>query len=686
MSILRFIPELPLLRRELIELSNRRRTYIVRFVGAIIVLSVVMVLFQRQVSMIGTGAFGPGTFRGPSSGMPYNPNKFFGTGGMIFQSIVPMMFHAVQLLMPALICGAIALEKERNTLGTLFVTRLSPMTIVLEKLGSRLVPMFTFLLLTFPLLAFVYSLGGVDTTMLISTLWLLFCECLLYACIGLMCSSWFTTTVTAFIWSYVLTGLLVMTSLILHVSVLTPFDVWLSSYNPFYFGRNGESSFLADMFVASMVAGMPGTSAASGSWQVLSGVLIRVAASLPSLIVSLICLLLARMFLIRRAFVSSSSVLLKLFKSVDGFFTKLNDRTTGGVVLIKDRDSLPLFDPVAWRERSKKSLGKARYLIRILVVLEGPILFICLATASQTTDFSGLRGLLLFMWGLSALIIAVKASTLISSERARETLEALLSTPLTAKEIMTQKIAGMKRLMLVLAIPVLTIHFTILLMRFDAATVLLRPTMHSTMAILSYSVMVVLTTWTVMHLLAWLSVLLGLRSTTQSKSVMTAITVIAAWVMISGIVSLPGGPLDQAVNSSVGFVFSSVRTLALALTGSDTISSSVLTETIAFVCAFSLWGLQAQGGIQVNEHILASASGGRVAGGGLSSALATSFSSALAASFVVAATQFLLLLLVRTITLRLAPRLLQRRDQQPAPSRSFEPAPDPFTAAAEVIA
>ena len=685
MSILRFIPELPLLRRELTELSNRRRTYIIRFVGAIVVLSVVMVLFQRQISLIGSGAFGPGTFRGPGSGMPYNPNKFFGTGGMIFQSIVPMLFHAVQLLMPALICGAITLEKERNTLGTLFVTRLSPMTIVLEKLGSRLVPMFTFLLLTFPLLAFVYSLGGVDTTMLISTLWLLFCECLLYACIGLMFSSFFATTVTAFIWSYVLTGLLVMCSLILHVSVLTPFDVWLSSYNPIYFLRSGQSWFLDDMFTASIFAGMPGTSGASGSWQVLSGVLIRVGASLPSLIVSLICLVLARVFLIRRAFVSSSSILLKLFKRVDTFFTKLNDRTTGGVVLIKDRDSLPLFDPVAWRERSKKSLGKARYLIRILIVLEGPILFICLATAtaSQTTDFSGLRGLLLFMWGLAALIIAVKASTLISSERARETLEALLSTPLTAKEILTQKIAGMKRLMLVLAIPVLTIHFTILLMHFDFATVILRPTMHSTMTILSYSVMVVLTTWTVMHLLAWLSVLLGLRSTTQSKSVMTAITVIAAWVLISGWIAQPGGFVHEVLNRA--YLGDSLPDYSDRY-GRRGFSNDNRRPDSSAAIGFMLCTLRPDGGIQANESILVAATGGRVRDNTLTWMLSGNSVTAFMASVAVLVAQFLLLLLLKTFTLRLAPRLLQRRDQQLAPSRSFEPALDPFAAAAEVIA
>ena len=189
MSLWSVIPELPLLRRELTELSNRRRTYIVRFVGAIVVLSVVLLYFSQQIAMLGT------------MNRSGNPNRFLGSGGILFNGIVPMLFYSVQFLMPALICGSITLEKERNTIGTLFVTRLSPMTIVLEKLGSRLVPMFTFLLLTFPLLAFVYSLGGVEVTTLFGTLWLLFCECLLYASIGQLCSSWFATTATAFNWS-----------------------------------------------------------------------------------------------------------------------------------------------------------------------------------------------------------------------------------------------------------------------------------------------------------------------------------------------------------------------------------------------------------------------------------------------------------------------------------------------------
>ncbi len=152
MSIWGIIPELPLLRRELTELSSRRRTYVIRFVGAIIVLTAVMLYFNYQVAMLESSGYGVG------SG---NPNRFVGVGASIFKGIVPMLFVSVQLLMPALICGSITIEKERNTIGTLFVTRLSPMTIVLEKLGSRLVPMFTFLLLTFPVLAVVLRMSAV---------------------------------------------------------------------------------------------------------------------------------------------------------------------------------------------------------------------------------------------------------------------------------------------------------------------------------------------------------------------------------------------------------------------------------------------------------------------------------------------------------------------------------------------
>jgi len=651
-SLLRFIPELPLLRRELIELSNRRRTYIIRFLGAIVILTFVVFTFLRQINAIAAGV--PGiTFAG---GFPvisrtaWNPNKFLGTGGIVFSSIVPMLFHFIQVLMPALICGSITLEKERNTLGTLFVTRLSPMTIVIEKLGSRLVPMFTFLLLTFPLLAFVYSLGGVDTTLLLSTLWLLVCECLFYATIGLMCSSWFATTVTAFIWSYVLTGMFVLFSQILRIPVLTPFDVWQSAFT----GYGGYEQGLLVRFFEYVGTPIKGRGAGSSRFVEVAFI---VAASLPSLLMAAIFLILARVFLIRRAFVSSSSMLLRVFKQVDGFFTRLNDRTTGGVVLIRDHDSLPHFDPVAWRERAKKSLGKARYLFRILVALEGPTMFICLgaATVSQSTDFSALRGLLFLMWGIAAIILTVKASTMISSERTRETLDALLSTPLTAREILEQKIAGMRRLMIVLSIPILSIHLTLLLMHFELKSVFLSPTLFQTASFLLYCLMTAATTFTVMHLISWMSTLLGLRSSTQSRSVLAAVAVMAGWLVLSIGIASPGAPGYEAL------LMLSERAINTVLPGLDTRFER---ESIQLLASFGACLIRPDGSIQANEAIIIAATNARPSRGTAYYALSQSIDTAITAALVVFSMHFILTLLVRTLTLRLASRLLGRQDEK----------------------
>ena len=193
---LRLFPELPLLRRELTELSARRRTWVLRTFAAVAMLGWA---FWSVMNLLRTYA-GPTVYTGQ-----LDP-QMLGIGIQIFPAMGNLLFSTVMLLMPSLICGSITIEKERNTLGTLFVTRLSPLTIVLEKLGSRLLPMLTFLVLTFPVLAWIYTLGGIGNTLLLGTLWLLIWECVLFASIGLVCSAWFSTTVSAFVASYVLVG------------------------------------------------------------------------------------------------------------------------------------------------------------------------------------------------------------------------------------------------------------------------------------------------------------------------------------------------------------------------------------------------------------------------------------------------------------------------------------------------
>ena len=306
------IPELPLLRRELTELANRPRTYVVRIVGAIVILFFVFaaykdVLMQRQALR---GVYGTG-----------GPEQLLGIGGDVFSAITPILFVAVSLLLPALCCASITAEKESNTIGTLLLTKLSPGTIVVEKFGSRLVPMLTLLLLTFPILAHVHALGGVDTDLLIGTIWLLLCQCFLVAAMAILCSSWFASTVSAFICSYAIIGIFAAMSYSLRIDTFVPSAIWNAE---FFAGQNRWNVSRAQWLSSNGMGSGVGHGWGIAVWK-----------SLPSLFVTAMLLFVARLVLVKRAFLSSSSLLLKFFRKLDSFFQDLNERTTGGIELVK---------------------------------------------------------------------------------------------------------------------------------------------------------------------------------------------------------------------------------------------------------------------------------------------------------------------------------------------------------------
>ena len=76
---------------------------------------------------------------------------------------------------------------------------------------------------------------------------------------------------------------------------------------------------------------------------------------------------------------------MRLFKKLDGLFHRANqNRFTKGIVLIKEHQSLPRYEPIAWRETTKTTLGSIRYLIRILLVIEFPVAVICLLAVAQS--------------------------------------------------------------------------------------------------------------------------------------------------------------------------------------------------------------------------------------------------------------------------------------------------------------
>jgi hypothetical protein len=184
--------------------------------------------------------------------------------------------------------------------------------------------------------------------------------------------------------------------------------------------------------------------------------------TLPLLGTSVLSLILARAILWRRAFVEPKNVLLKLFKSLDGFFHNVNhNRLTRGIVLIRESVALPFYHPISWRETSKRSLGTTRYLVRFLLLIEVPVMVMAFWPASDTQIRSGFAPAYVAgwcLWGVATLVLSIQATGLIGTERSHQSLDVLLTTPIESDEIVRQKFAGVWRMIHVLWVPFATLY------------------------------------------------------------------------------------------------------------------------------------------------------------------------------------------------------------------------------------
>ncbi len=444
--------QLPLLVKELSELAARRQTYAIRLGYAVILFTVACVLFYANTS-----------------------GSVLGRGQSMFVQLVKLQFWGIYALLPAMVCGVISNEKERDSLCLLTLSTLSPWQIIIQKLLSRLIPMFSFLFISFPLMAIAFSNGGVTSGHLWAGILLLVLTSAQVGSFAVACSAFFRTTNESFVASYL--GLLalnfVMPGLFAHRAF-----VWMSDFSP---GKTVVCVMLSGCSIAAF-------------------------------------LVLARVFLETRASVPARNYLLELFQRLDAIFTDMN-HVTGGIVLAQDSHALPVSQPVAWRETSKKSLGTVRYLFRVLVVLEIPLLctFQLISGPGHSATINSVTTLLYVLWAISVVLVCVHAASLVSSERSRQTLDVLLTTPITGQDIILQKFRGVRRLVYTLFVPFLSIFAFEQWFRTDVGWGYV---FWSTVFVVIY-----------LPLAAWFSMWMGLRSRSQGRATSIALCLIASWVV-----------------------------------------------------------------------------------------------------------------------------------------------------------
>lgn len=502
---------LPLLAKELIEQAARRRTYVMRVLYAAMLFVAAYLMFYE---ILRTGRL--------------SPYAALGRGRQMFDVLMGLQFAGIYLFMPALTSGVLTQEKERNSLMLLFLTRLGPWTIVFEKLLSRLIPMLCYLLLSLPLLAYAYSLGGISAEYLWSGVWMLAISALQVGALAVCCSAWFRTTVGAFVWTYVFGAALFLGPVFVCMLI---FDGPGSLNNSTVVRQLVALGLIetGSQVMSPLFAPMhffKGPSATGAFSKTLWG-------SLPILLSTGMLLVLARAFVVRRAFVPPRNLVLGFFKLLDGVFSKLNqNRFTRGIVLIGDKGSLPETRPVAWRETTKRSLGRARYLFRIFLAIEAPLAAVCILIALFGPDsrLEAASMMLFLLWTLAVLMVSVQAACLIAGERTHQTLEVLTTTPLTGRDILLQKFRGVQRLMIVLMVPFFSIFLFEIFWKgqfsgytnfgyrhFDA---------------LLYLICSALSVGIYLPMVAWLSFLIGLMMKTQARAIVAALGAIVGWCVL----------------------------------------------------------------------------------------------------------------------------------------------------------
>ncbi|MDB6174769.1 MAG: hypothetical protein JWL59_4080 [Chthoniobacteraceae bacterium] len=481
---------LPLLAKELGERAVRKRTYIMRVVFAGLLI----------------GAFG--VLVNEFSTRSYGPLSVLGSGRWLFQGLLGFQMAGIFLFLPAMTAGQLTLEKERDSLVLLFLTRLGPWQIVLEKYVSALIPIFSLLLVAMPMTAIAYAYGGVTQAAVGAGIYVLVLAALQVAALSLMCSAWCKTTVNAFLATYFL-GALIYSGPVLLCGIV----------EKFIYSNSDCREWALRLFPMTLLE-------AGGIQQSRPPSLFL--QSVPIWVSIVIFLGLTRLFLVRRAFLKGTNQALILFRWVDRFMHHLN-RRAGNISVGNAEESLPGAHPIAWREMRRNVLARAHYLVRILLLVEIPTVYFGLSVM-MTGSSSDMPVLVAFLGALATLAISVNAANAFVSERVQQTLDVLLTTPMSAREIVEEKARAMRRFLYVAAVPLLTLFFMEWGMKQPGGFSWHRPGARENP--LLYLICSILTVAVYLPLVSWLSLWIGLKARTRFRAIITALVVIVLWCMV----------------------------------------------------------------------------------------------------------------------------------------------------------
>ncbi|MCA9099113.1 MAG: ABC transporter permease subunit, partial [Planctomycetaceae bacterium] len=441
----------------------------------------------------------------------------------------------IYLILPAMTCGAIAGERERETWQLLLVTRLGKRTILLEKYFSRVVAALSFLVLTIPIMVVAYPMGGVTATRIFDAVWCLLLCILIVGATGICCSAWCRTIAWALISTYLLIVGWIMIPLLI-VASLYSYQNYHDSplhlvYEELFPGPTEAVNIPFILFWMSSSAGK--------TWITI------IHYSIPAFVQVAILLGFAYWGISRRIETGGESLWNRTFRFLDGFFHAINQNSiTRGKKFFENRIDLPVDHPIAWRERSRAMLSSPVQKIRVVVGTIS-ILILSITFSGRTGVSFAILITLYFLFGLACLFLAVSGAGLISRERSRQTLDVLLVAPISSRELLRDKLSGINRwywgMTIFFSLPMLFGTYLAIL----SSGLGVRDTWTDELFLLLF----VREFWFIESLcllvffpplVIWTSIACGLVSKSQSRAVLMSLGIIGGWCLLSWGVAVSG--------------------------------------------------------------------------------------------------------------------------------------------------
>lgn len=430
----------PVLYYDMIRSARRIRTFLVRSLYALGLLILLGLIYGSM-------------FEGRTEAALADPNEMTQFAEAFFTTFMSMQFILVLLLTPAYVAGAIAEEKERRTLEYMMATDLTSREIILSKLVSRIANLFYFLLVGLPVLSLMQLFGGIDPTLLWCGFAFTALTVLSVACLSILMSVYARRARDAIIRTamivvayFVLTFLLFLLEQYLAVGIrMTDTFVFLPGWLDWEITPTAllrEINVYVNYGNVFAVLGTLGTKAAMGA----GGISTYLLSALGEYAV----------FHLSLAAVCLTWALLRLRP----VFRQQTFGTTIGPKSVKAarRRRLPPLRgaPMIWKERFAERGGRATIASRVFFALMAiaslaPFALILNEFTRQghfdldmmsdaTNVFVRIVGTTIACFLLIG--IAIRAASGLGSERDRQCLDTLLSTPLTAHEILVGKWVG----------------------------------------------------------------------------------------------------------------------------------------------------------------------------------------------------------------------------------------------------